>query len=151
MPHIRFQKTVIEAMPLLQGRGYVFEESRQGEVVTFRKELVPGLVCKIQFHIKNFFIPPVRPFSVTLFRHWLPDEGEELSLYEPLALPLEALLRHVSIAPFPDGQYIWEFVTRESLAKQLQKIQSYLLDIGIPYLEDPHSTMDWVFNPTREK
>jgi hypothetical protein len=145
MTKVHFRQTVVQQMPLLIEQGYQVTDAETGEAIRFRKIIVPGVEGIIQFHIKNFFVPPVRQFDVFLFRYWPhrlhPQEGH----FARLALGLDHLLySKYGINPFSVGQFMWQFTTRDELTVELYSIQEMLVAYAIPWLENSASTIDSV-------
>jgi hypothetical protein len=147
MSRIEFKKTVLRAATILQELGYQPSERHPApDIVQFQKEIVTGVLSKIQFQLLRYAGPlygPERDFEVLLSRTRLPNFPAGESRYAALEIDLPNLMWFkYGIKVGPTGRY-WEFTNAESLRGQLIRAQAFLRDYGIPWLEDPLTQNLW--------
>ena len=126
--------------------GYKPERQSIGEILPLWKSVDTGVRFGIQYELLPHFIDPIRSFQISLIRLVQQDDSYRVnSEYTPLAIDLYNFMWGVHKREiFPPGIYEWEFSDQASLLALLEQAQSWLVEYGIPWLEDPLSNMEWV-------
>lgn len=145
MSRIRFRRTVLQTITLLTEVGYQpIKSDHESGIVEFWRDLAEGVRCKIEFQLNQFYLAPVRAFTVGLYRIRLPSFPQDDSRFARLAIDLPNLMWFVyKIENTPPNSH-WEFTDEPALREQLLHAQNLLKEYGIQWLEDPQSTESWV-------
>jgi hypothetical protein len=147
MGEINFKPIVLANAQELFALGYkLMDPDPALDLVGFRKDLVPNLICQVSYQLNHHYVSPVRSFSINLGRWWSPPKARpsDQAKFEPGGDKLFYLLQGLyGINCLPAGKYRWEFTDNDELVSQLRKANLYLIKYGLSWLEDPQSTVDW--------
>lgn len=138
-----FRDVVHRAATKILEHNYQIQETSSLYTVEFQNVPVMGVYCLIGFDLVEASVIPNK-FKVLLIRRRLEDFLNEDSLYKPLIMDLRNLMLGLyKINIFPPKHYDWEFIDVESLTKQIEHAQEYIVNYGITWLEDPDSDLNW--------
>lgn len=143
-----FALTVHKEMKHLKEFGYQLEGTKTR--VSFVKHLNTDIECEIVFDLVEEMSMPYLPYwqyDVELFRRRRTKVSQLDKFYRPLAIDLGNLLQSYYALDLSDSKLKslkWTFGEKEELEKQLEIVQSLLLEYGVPWLEDRTSDIDWV-------
>lgn len=139
-----FKATVQRATHKLLERGYKIQEESPFYTVEFQKTPVTGVFCLIGFDLFRIETVP-NEFKILLVRRRLEDFAHEDSYYKPLIIDLRNLMIGLyKMDIFPPRQYAWQFIDKNSLRKQVENAEDFIIEYGIKWLEDPMSNLDWL-------
>jgi hypothetical protein len=149
-----FKKIAIETLkPSFHDYGYDlvdFSEFKGSRSLFFCKHLMNNVYTFIEIHMMKWVEPPqdweldLKPlFTVSILRNegevpriFVPDTepGHKYFLHVPFANLLIQVLE-LSVDGISDSLH-WEFVTEEDLETQLGNVKDYMIEYGIPWMED---------------
>jgi hypothetical protein len=143
MSIIDFESIVKNSTLRLTELGYQFQNETSLYAVEFWKIPFTGVYCLIGFDLFESSVLPYK-FKILLIRRRLEDFTDDESRYSPLYFDMRNLmLRLHRIDIFPSNQYAWEFIDETSLINQVLNAQSFVVEYGINWLEDPKSNINW--------
>lgn len=147
MAKIRFKRNILRTTSPLEERGYQNADLGRGtDTVGFLKFLEVGIRCQIYFDLKQHFFAPVREFDVMVHRRPTEEYSGDNSHFAPVTMNIPNLMRGVFKQDiFPEGKFHWAYTDEQTLLDEATHAVSILIDYGIPWLEDPHSNIEWVF------
>ena len=143
MSKINFENIVKNSALRLTELGYQIQDEPSLYSVEFWKIPVMGVYCLIGFDLFESSVLPYK-FKVLLIRRRLSDFTDEESRYIPLYFDVRNLMLRLHRRDiFPSNQYAWEFTDESSLTKQVLNAQSFIVEYGINWLQDPISNKNW--------
>ena len=136
----RFYELVVSNAPELLQRGYMPEPLEDAFLVWLWKKLDEGVRCAVRFELLPYSNP--QGFKVTVLRRRQRATVNREKPYAPVILDL----RNVAGLLFgkelftPDRHY-WKFRDEVTLLQQIAEAQSAILEYGLPWIEDPKSSV----------
>lgn len=139
-----FKEYALQQSQVLLSMGYSLKHSIEREmIVKYEKFITDSCYARIYFQYNWNYLPPEQTFIISLRRSSYKGKKDNMPC-SVLNVPLFKLLILKSLVP-PDELKTnfkgWVYTNELELKSQLETAMKYLLSYGIPWLEDPSTTM----------